>query len=69
MKSQDASPARGTERTTPDPPGAAHRPVPAPPPKRPAAAQAPLPRVSGREREVQQLIYDLALLAARQCPQ
>ncbi|NUT72370.1 hypothetical protein [Pseudarthrobacter sp. C4D7] len=46
-------------------PAAPHRPVPAPPRTRPT----PAPRVSGREREVQQLIYDLALLAARQCPQ
>src|SRR6478735_6586100 len=48
---------------------AAHRPVPAPPRNGPAPTQTPVPRVSGREREVQQLIYDLALLAARQCPQ
>lgn len=48
---------------------AACRPVPAPPHKSIPAAHAPIPRVSGREREVQQLIYDLALLAAGQRPQ
>ena len=40
--------------------------VPAPPSKPLSASGAVVPR--GREREVQQLIYDLAVLAARHQP-
>ena len=50
-------------------PPAARRPVPAPPVKRAADSRPPMVRTSGREREIQQIIFDLALLAARQCPQ